>query len=340
MKHILILTFTFLTINQSFSQWQNLGLGFNRGGYVLLYDSTYNLLYVGGDFEYADSILVNGFAKWDGLKWDSLGEGAHYGAPGYSITKYQGNIYGSSAFTYTNSSPDCFNWFAQWNGQFWDTLNEKVNAYIKEFKEYNNELYLGGAFTKTGTQNANLLAKFDGNNFTPMYVTSEAGGYSIMAIEFFQGQMYIGGNFFDTITGVNDLERWNGSSFEPFGGNGLAFGSDAVSSMEIFQNDLYIGGNFLISSGSPADNIMRWDGNQFYDVGGGLNGGVRTMHIFDNVLYVCGAFTTAGSVQVNNGMAKWDGVNWSSVTNSTFNNVILDLLIVGSDLYITGGVQR
>ncbi len=334
MKSFVIFVFIYFSINYSFAQWQNLGIGFNRAGYVLLYDSTDNNLYVGGDFEYADSVLVNGYAKWDGLKWDSMGKGAL--SPGYSITKYQGNIYASSAFSYTNSSPDCCNWFALWNGQIWDTLNQKVNDLCNVFKEYNNELYMGGTFSKTGSQNANLLAKFDGNNFTPFNVPSEAGGYSIKAIEFFQGQMYVGGNFYDTITGVNDLERWDGTSFQPFGGNGLAFGTDGVSGMEIYQNDLYIAGNFWIATGSPANNIMRWDGNQFHDLGGGLNGGVLKMHIFNNLLYVCGAFTIAGSVAVNNGLAKWDGNNWSTVLPSTFNYGIGDFYINENDLYITG----
>ncbi len=330
----LLFIFLILFSLKSVSQWESLGYGFNGPGYGLYFDSTNNHLYACGFFKYADSILVNHFAVWDGVKWDSLGRGAPYGAPGVSITKFQGNVFGSSVFYYYPPNYDV--WLAYWDGQKWDSLNQNFNDAINTFKEHNNELYLGGTFTKIGTQGANLLAKYDGVNFTPINVPSLAGGFSVKDIEFFQGQMYIGGNFYDTITGVNDLERWDGTSFQPFGGNGLAFGAEMVSAMEIFQNDLYIGGHFLTSSGSPANNIMRWDGSQFYDIGGGLNGGVLKMKVFDNELYVCGAFTLAGNVNVN-GLAKWDGSQWLTVVPGVFNNNIIDFYKNGSDFYVTGG---
>ncbi len=335
MKKRILLILLLIQNLQVFPQWENLGLGFNRQGRILYYDPSTNLLYAGGNFEYADSVFVNCIAVWNGIKWDSLGKGPAYGGPVYSITKYQNKIYASGKFYYHQFEDD--NWLGSWNGQNWDTSYQRVNSVIDVFKEFNNDLYFGGSFTKIGNQNASLIAKFDGNNFTPFPLNSEGGGFFVKAIEFFQGHMYVGGNFYDTINGVNDLERWDGISFQPFGGNGLAFGSDYVSSMVVYNNELYIAGGFWLSSGSPANNIMRWDGNQFYDVGGGLNGGALKMHIFNGELYICGAFTMAGTVPVNY-IAKWNGVQWSEVCSSTFNNgPIQDFTIINNDLYVIGG---
>src|SRR5205809_479056 len=140
MKSTLIIFNLILSNFSVFSQWQKLSNGFDRPGYTLYLDSSTNLLYVGGDFLFADSI-----------------------------------------------------------------------------RENNNELYLGGIFDSIGLSQAVHIAKYDGTSFSTFPFPSLAHGFSVKAIEFFQGEMYIGGNFYDTITGVNDLERWNGSSFEPFG---------------------------------------------------------------------------------------------------------------------------
>jgi hypothetical protein len=332
MKKIILVFFLSIYWHSSYSQWVGLKSGFSSAGYTFFYDSTSNLLYVGGLFNYADSIRVNGIATWDGSLWDSLGSGITYGGPVYTITKFQGKIFVSGWFNFT--PPNLFNWLSFWNGNTWDTLGVSVNSFIKTFKEHNNELYIGGTFNKIGLQDAILIAKFNGNNFTSYQFPCI--DYSVNAIEFYQGYMYVGGNFYDTLSGVNDLERWDGTSFQPFGGNGLAFGSGAVSSMVIYNNELYIAGGFSIATGSPADNIMRWDGSQFHDVGSGLNGGVRQMRVINNEIYVCGDFTMAGSTPVNY-VAKWDGNSWSKVFNNTFNNIVLDIIGVGNDLYVTGG---
>ncbi len=331
MKKGILLLFSFY-VTAAYPQWTPLQSGLTFGGYTFYYDSTTDLLYVGGIFNYADSIRVNGIATWDGSKWDSLSSGITYGGPVYKITKFQGSVFVSGWFNFT--PPNLFNWLALWNGNSWDTLGMSVNSFIRTFKEFGNELYLGGTFTKIGQLDANLIAKFDGNNFSsypfPCY------DFTVDAIEFYQGLMYVGGNFYDTLTGINDLERWDGISFQPFGGNGLASGTDAVTSMIIYNNELYIAGGFSVATGSPADNIMRWDGSQFHDVGGGLNGGVRQMRVINNEIYVCGDFTMAGSMPVNY-VAKWNGTSWSKVFNSSFNNVVLDIIGVGTDLYVTGG---
>jgi hypothetical protein len=207
-----LILFYFLIPKILLSQWVPLNGGLDDYGRVLYYDSVSSLLYAGGYFTYADNLVVNKIARWDGLHWDSLSSGARYGAPVFSITKYHGKIFASSVFDNFPSSNQ--NWLYWWNVNRWDTLDVRINQEVATFKEYNNNLYLGGLFSKIGTQDANFIARYDGTNFYPISLPSEGGGYSVNAIEFFQGQMYVGGNFYDTITGINDLERWNGSSYE------------------------------------------------------------------------------------------------------------------------------
>jgi hypothetical protein len=330
-NYLLICVFILILSNQIIAQWESLGLGFNREGRSIFYDSTLAKIYVGGWFEYADSILVNRISVWDGLHWDSLGRGAPGGTACYAITKYQGKIFATGGF-YSH----IFNCLASWNGSSWDTVSERVNDVVLDFCQYNNELYIGGAFTNVGNSGARYIAKYDGNSFATFPFPSDNGS-SVNAIEFYDGNMYVGGNFYDTISGVNDLEVWDGISFHSFGGSGPGFGSDIITSFALFNNELYIAGGFSIANGAAGDNIMRWDGTQFHDVGGGLNGGVFKMHEFNGSIYVCGTFSMAGNVPINNYMARWDGFQWHSICSNNFNNLVQDLLVVNNDLYATGG---
>jgi len=315
--------------SQCLAQWSNLKGGINAQGRCLLYDSTSNSLIVSGNFFTADTLLTNHIASWDGQNWNGFGSGAPYGAPGYSITKFQNELYLSSIF-YPSATP---NWLAKWSGTNWDTISPNVTGPVYCFKNYANELYLGGAFTSIGTDTVRMLAKYNGFNFTSFPLPCDWGNVS--AIEFFQGQMYIGGNFLDTISQINDLEYFDGNTFLPFGSGGLATGSDYVSSLETYNNDLYIGGSFSTSTGAAGNNIMKWDGTTRHSVGSGINGSVYRMKAYQDGLYVCGVFNMAGSIQVS-GIAKWNGIQWHEVIPYVGNIGITDFLINDNDLFITG----
>jgi hypothetical protein len=334
MRKCIIFLISLLNAWNCLGQWQSLDNGIYVTGKKLFYDSSGGSLYVTGYIFMVDSMQINGIGVWDGTNWDSLRNSQILDRSTYAIEKYKGKLYLSGLF---DVSPGCSESLAFWSDTSWVQTTDKVCGGVYTFKIYNNELYLGGPFTQIGSMNANLIAKYDGTNFTPLSIPSKAGGFSVQAIEFYQGQMYLGGNFYDTITGVNDLERFDGISYQPFGGNGLPSGFSFVSSMVVYKNELYIAGYFSVADGAPANSIMRWDGNQFHDVGGGVNGGILNMRIYNDELYVCGDFTFAGNQSINY-LAKWNGNSWSSVINSILNIPnVYDFLIIGNDLYITGG---
>src|SRR5690606_12136446 len=87
---------------------------------------------------------------------------------------------------------------------------------------------------------------------------------------------------------------------------------------------VYAGGDITTAGGEPVNNIARWDGSAWHDVGGGLTASVfvlvAAMAIFDEdgegplppALFVGGRFQFAGGVPVT-GIARWDGDQWSEV---------------------------
>lgn len=77
------------------------------------------------------------------------------------------------------------------------------------------------------------------------------------------------------------------------------------------------------------------------DVGGGMNGAVYCLQVYNGELYAGGEFTTAGSVFAE-GIAKWNGTSWSALPNGPsaagIGTVIVGTMAVfNNELYVGGG---
>jgi hypothetical protein len=80
---------------------------------------------------------------------------------------------------------------------------------------------------------------------------------------------------------------------------------------------LYAGGTFREATGSPGDRITRWDGESWFPLGRGLGGSADSLALFNDgrgpALYVGGPFYRAGEIPNANGIARWDGREWSAL---------------------------
>lgn len=131
--------------------WKALGKGGAWGGiYDLVVDSVRNILYVGGDFNGIDSTIVSRkVAMWDGVQWHGLPT-PPLGSAVSALEMYHGYLYAGSM------GP---NHFARWDGQKWDSI-PGVNETIVALQTYNDELYIGGGFTKIGNDTIPYLARY------------------------------------------------------------------------------------------------------------------------------------------------------------------------------------
>ena len=81
---------------------------------------------------------------------------------------------------------------------------------------------------------------------------------------------------------------------------------------------LYSAGSFDFAGEIRASGIAKWDGATWSSVGGGVNGHLLALAVFDNglgqgpALYAGGLFDTAGETSANN-IARWDGTSWASL---------------------------
>lgn len=116
------------------------------------------------------------------------------------------------------------------------------------------------------------------------------------------------------------------------------------------QGNVYIGGQFShVNDGSgyiPARNIVRWDGQDFHPLGGGIQGRVYALEVdSEGNLYAGGFFSRAWQnekVHINaHNMAKWDGTWWEPMGHPDHNKngpdqSVNDILIMDNTVFVAG----
>lgn len=182
-------------------------------------------------------------------------------------------------------------------------------------------LYVGGFFTTAGGAPANRIAKWNGSSWSTLGTGMNEAVITLLEYDDGQGggpALYAGGNFF--IAGgqpAGRVAKWNGTTWSPVG-SGV---NGTVGCLCAFDDGLgggtalYAGGNFSSADGAPGTSrIAKWNGSGWSSVGGGADGEVTSMVVFDDgsgtALWVGGYFNSIGGQPVGH-IAKWDGVTWT-----------------------------
>ncbi len=233
------------------------------------------------------------------------------------------------------------------------------DGYVSSFATYDDgagagpRLYAAGSFTTVSGGVANRVAVWDGAAWQPL-----SGGVddnwvnALITWDDGSGEaLYVGGFYtsVDGVAGTTNIAKWDGSTWTALQ-QGVNLDIASVWSLAVYDDgageDLYAGGNFYGASGVSTSLIARWDGANWSDVGGGLEGVVGSaivlaMTIYDDgngpALYCGGRFTSAanGSVPVSQ-IAKWDGSMWSSVGGGITGTQVLGLGVYNGSLYACG----
>ena len=175
-------------------------------------------------------------------------------------------------------------------------------------------LYVAGYFGSAGSADANGIAKWDGRRWTAL----GSGLYSVNALAVYDDgggpALYAGGSFYIADENTN-IAKWNGVSWSPVGqGTG-----NTVEALTVYDDGggpaLFAGGAFLVAGGLVVNHIAKWDGSSWMGLGTGMGGGgVKSLAVYDDgggpALYAGGNFTSAGSGAAN-GIAKWNGSDWT-----------------------------
>jgi len=168
--------------------------------------------------------------------------------------------------------------------------------------------------------------------WNPLSTGTNGVVYSTLVVPGTFNQLYIGGSF--TTAGgtpANRIARWNGSSWEQVGNNGM---DGTVYALAYFQGKIIAAGEFFYAGGIPSNKIAQFNGNSWEPLQLGMNDDVYALAIYFNALRAGGRFTTAGGISANR-IASWDGNSWSAM-GSGLNDAVYSLAVFGNDLIVGG----
>ncbi|MBU0763726.1 MAG: hypothetical protein KJ607_02705, partial [Bacteroidetes bacterium] len=254
----------------------------------------------------------------------------------FDFLKYNDKLYFTGSFPSVDVDTVTLNSIAYWDSLTMHPLGfgiTSIGGAAWSLEEFADCIIVGGSFIEAGgVQNTNRLAKFDGQNWSPVGDSGYPDG-EVRAMKNFNGELYIGGGFGH----IGSILLWGVGKFD--GTNWINIGSSGCSiyAMDIYNNDLYLGGSFTSMGGTFADGLVRNDGSGWQAVGGGVNGYILDMVVdsINNFLYVAGAFSTIDDTIYANDLAVWDGYEWNNFDFST-NNEISEIEIYRGDVYIGG----
>lgn len=207
-------------------------------------------------------------------------------------------------------------------------------------------LYAAGLFTQAGGKTANYIAKWNGNNWSPVGTGSEIES-QIYTINYFKNNLYVGGGWLNAGGNANFILKWDGVSWSPLNTaqavNGIVYSlsssdsmlyaaggftnpqnyiaawndtgwSSSLPGMQRSDNGTF--GNIAVgssntlyaagSSGSFDKAVIQWNGSSWLELGTLTGYGINSLLPLGNELYVGGVFTEIGGQTVNN-IAEWNG---------------------------------
>jgi len=217
-----------------------------------------NDLYVGGYFLTAGGQPANYIARWDGQRWSPLGSGLNSSVRAIAVN---GNIvYAGGDFT--RAGDVTVNHIAKWDGTTWSPLGSGTDLPVYSVATSGGLVYAGGPFRTAGGLTVNHIASWDGNTWAPVGggVAGGINGTSVNVIVPKGGSLYIGGNF-DTAGGVtvNNIARWDGNAWVPFGSGTAGFlGLRSVKAIAFSGTEMFVGGDFTTAGGKVSSRFAHW----------------------------------------------------------------------------------
>ncbi len=226
-----------------------------------------NFLYVYGGFDSIAGIPASYIAKWDGTNWAAV-DTTHWQLSCIAdIITFQGNLYATGNFANYNES---IHQIAKWDGVKWQSVGGGFlggTDWGNCFEIYNNELYVGGVFSKADGNPGNGIARWDGSAWYDVGGgISCCGGAQIVNMLVFNSSLYAVGTF-TNMSGVpaRFFSKWDGTKWCGFG----SVFTTSTSCLANYNGQLIIGGAFKSIDGDTLDSrIAKWIGGAYTDTCG------------------------------------------------------------------------
>ena len=219
------------------------------------------------------------------------------------------------------------------------------NVEIDAIKIVGDSIIVAGNFIIDGDESLRNLAIFHNGGWNRLGGGIQIG--RINDIEFFEGEIYIGGFFsqISNVEGTRNIAKWNGENWESL----LSGVNSEVYDIEPKNDKLFIGGGFtrLDPDGGniDANSIAIWTDEHWdklilsEDQGLVPNAIVRVIKFFNNEMYIgiSGAFYS-GNQNPSHDIQKYVGDRFVPV-GSNVNDRVYDIEIHKGEIYISGRFQ-
>lgn len=296
-------------------------------------------LVAGGAFSVAGGVPASRVAAWDGMLWESLGDGTNIQPIRSTVWDMDGpgpqppRLIAGGGFTSVQGV--AANRIAAWDGTSWQAFGGGTSGTVQGIAPWDPDgagsgtdaLIVGGLFTSAGGVAANNIASWNGVAWQPLG-TGTSG--QILWLTTWDSDasgpvssLLIAAGLFTTAGAVtaNNIAGWDGASWQAFGTgtNGLVRGVTAWDPDGAGpQNALLVaGGAFTSVDGMLAQRLAAWNGASWETLGTGVDNTVQCITTWDpdragpqNALLIAGGFfANAGGVSANR-IAAWNGSAW------------------------------
>jgi len=312
--------------------WSVIGNDGDFGSQLIFYALTVSggSVYLGGDTPLNTTDLIpNNILKWEGGRWESLGQGLEFAANALLVSG--SNVYAGGSLTRVGGR--AANKVARWDGSRWYPLGAGVSgvgASVTALAGNDTNLFAAGSFDTAGGAPANRLARWDGNNWWPLGTGISVGTPRALALV--GSNLYVGGNF-TSVGSVNatNVARWDGSNWWPLG----AGVNNTVYALATDGNNLYVGGVFSRAGAVNTTCVARWDGANWSGYGSDFfSSTVNAMAVSGTNLYIAGGLFNIAVPNLNN-VARWNGSSWSAL-GSGVAGAALALAVRGNEVWVSG----
>ena len=309
------------------AQWSPVGSGLGNEVYALTVhdDGAGPALFAGGDFASRVRKLVG--SSWLPLSGSGIG-GLTVRALGTGGGAQQDALFVGGDFDLAGDAQA--NSVAFWSDGSYSGLVETPGSFdapvdsLLVVEPGGPVLVAGGQFQSIGGVPAEHVAAWDGETWSA--IGEGLSGGTVAALTTFDtgsgALLHAAGQFSNSgANPVQNVARWNGSTWEPLGG-GL---SSLALAMAVFDDGggeaLFVGGAFQFADGAPASRIAKWDGSSWSPLGAGVTSGfsspsIHALAVHDDgsgeALYAAGSFQSVDGVAAAN-VARWDGSTWTPV---------------------------
>jgi hypothetical protein len=171
------------------SSWTTVGTlgGANTNGVTAIAVYDLSNVFIGGDFTTANSITVNGFARWNGTTYSSCGSGVGVGKVLTIFIYDLSNVYIGGQWTSPSTTQ-----LAKWDGTTLASFGGSTvtNSYIADICAIDpSNVYICGGFITPH----NRITKWNGSSFQP--AATNGANAPLQGCSYYNSTLYVCGSF-------------------------------------------------------------------------------------------------------------------------------------------------